>query len=178
VIEHVDPDWDFVAAAFLPEVYGDVSIAFDARLVSGDLSSYVGVACRIQPGSFNQYRLSVSPWLRVFDLARWDDGEETTLLQRADAAIRLGDAPNRVELTCAGNLISARINGTLVAVAEDATYQRGSTWIGLGASEAPAEARLDNLVVSQAAPGQVPTPTPRPTTTPGPSPTPRPSTLG
>ena len=103
-------------------------------------------------GGNRGYRLRVEPARGVFRLVR-EDGERDTFLQRdrASAAIRRGNESNRLELTCAGSTITASVNGTVVATAQDTTYRSGPLVFGVGAraDNLTSEARFDNLVVTQ-----------------------------
>jgi hypothetical protein len=95
----------------------------------------------------------VAPARGTFQLNRWDKSKGTTLAAQTSSAIRLGNQPNRVELTCAGTTITARINGAMVATVQDGTYRNGELMLLSGsfteAGSFPVDARFDGLVVTQ-----------------------------
>jgi hypothetical protein len=153
VIEQVDPERERRAAALLPGLYGDVSLAIDARLV-GDVSRrYLAVGCRHQSTSDSHYRLVVVPDNRHFVLARWDNDAEVLLIPwQVTPAIREGEQTNRLQLSCMASTISASINDSQVALVQDSTYREGWMWIGAGSSpdsRATVQARFDNLVLTK-----------------------------
>ena len=173
-----------VADAGFVGSYRDVSIAVEARIIDAPSDAYIALSCRQQRDRRNgasEYRLSVFPDLRTIILSRFDRGEHVALLTRGEAAIRRGGASNRLELTCVGSTISARINGVEAGAVDDRTYREGFAWIGVGGRASAATARFDNLVVTHGAPARqatlTPTPSQQPAATPGPiTPTPlRPS---
>lgn len=150
MIRRVDASYTGASAADLPGIYADASIALDARLVGTPGNAYVRVSCREQAGAESEYRFAVRPGTREFRIERRDRGTTTALLDwRASGAIREGTQTNRLELSCVGNRISGGINGTEVGVVQDDTYRQGRIEIGLFASRSTAEARFDNLVVTQ-----------------------------
>lgn len=133
----------------------NVQIAADVRLVGGTEARWVGVGCRlnIKAGrASGYYILGVSPATGHFGVERHDPDRRTEILPfQASEAIRRGNATNRLELTCAGSTIAARINGIEVGSAQDGTYESGLAMVAVGRVAAiPAEARFDNLVVREA----------------------------
>lgn len=133
--------------------YGDAAIAVDARLVGETPGRYVLVACRDDPARLGtHYRFLVEPARGIFSLTRWEDNRETFLVGLQPArAIRRDNAPNRLELSCAGTTIAARVNGVQVASVEDGTLTAGRLLLGTGTyagSQLAAEARFNDLVVS------------------------------
>jgi len=125
--------------------YSNSSIAIDARIFGGPDTRSVYVECR--DTSPAKYSLEVSPVKQTFRLARFDATKNVTLASQTSTAIHLGDAVNRLELSCVGPTISASINGTPVASVQDATYTSGQTLFGLNGGGSTA--RFDNLVVTQ-----------------------------
>lgn len=138
-------------APLIPGSYGDATIRVDARLVGDPANGYVAVSCRRQPGDGTSlYRLYVRPDRGQFALYRYDDGTAVRLVPyRASPAVNAGNDTNRLELSCEGASITARINGMEVASVEDGTYSEGRIQILLGAFSATAtpEGRFGNLVV-------------------------------
>lgn len=150
MIRRVDASYTGASTADLPGIYGDASIAIDARLVGTPGNAYVRVSCREQAGTDSEYRLAVRPGSREFRLERRDRGRATALLDwRASPAIRDGNQTNRLELICAGDRITASINGVEVGSVADDTYKQGRMEIGLFSTGVTSEARFDNLVVTQ-----------------------------
>ena len=150
VVSSVDPFWSGALGVRLPNTYTDVTLAVDARLTAGLRAGYVAIACRAGTG---HYRLTVHPDSRSFALTRWDSG---TRVARADwrvsSAIKEWSQTNRLELSCVGNMITARLNGVPVASVQDGTYREGALWIGAGAFRDARElisARFDNLLVTR-----------------------------
>lgn len=149
-VQIVDPAFDPVAAAFIPGIYTNASIAVDARLVGASTSRRLSVSCRRQPDADSAYRLTVSPDTGRFLLSRRDTGTRVDLVSwQSSPAIRRGNQTNRLELICVGTTISAKINGIELASVQDGTYQLGRMWIGVAATNATADARFNDLVVTR-----------------------------
>ncbi|MGD9893470.1 MAG: DUF4397 domain-containing protein [Dehalococcoidia bacterium] len=131
----------------------NATIAVDARLIGDTTRRTVSVGCRFGSDTTGNrgYRLRVEPGAGVFRLVR-EDGTRDVFLRRdrVSPAIHRGNERNRLEITCAGNTITAAINGTVVTTVLDSTYGSGSLVIGVGAraSGLTSEARFDNLVVT------------------------------
>lgn len=144
-------DWlsGSVAVAGIPGRYSDVAIRVEGRIV-GD-GDYLALTCRANESG--QYRLSVYPWSREYFLHRvdvqGDSSRFTTLAHEQSSAVRVGTASNRMELSCAGRQIEARVNDTRVASVEDEAHRNGGLWIGASANRSTATARFDNLMVTQ-----------------------------
>jgi hypothetical protein len=160
VLQKPDPTWNFIAEAEIPGAYSDTVIDVTARLTGDTDNRYVTLVCRMQPGAGgSEYRLGVIPSVGQFRLSRFDSGKETPFVGwRGDPAILRDTTANQLELTCSGNVITAKINGTEVASSVDTTYTTGGLRIGVGSypdANGPTEARFQSLVVLQAAPPQV-----------------------
>lgn len=131
----------------------DATIAVDVRLLGDTTQRTVSVGCRFRSTPLGNYgyRLRVEPARGVYRLVREDGARDFFLRRdRPSSAIRPGNASNRLEITCSDTTITAAINGTIVATAQDSTYRAGSLTIGVGARGEPVlvtEARFDNLVV-------------------------------
>jgi hypothetical protein len=131
----------------------NASIAVDARLIGETTRRTVSVGCRFASDSTGNrgYRLRVEPGVGLFRLVR-EDGTRDIFLRRdsISQAIRRDNESNRIEITCAGNTITATINGAVVASVIDNTYTSGSLVIGVGAraSGLTSEARFDNLLIT------------------------------
>jgi hypothetical protein len=131
----------------------NATIAVDARLIGDPSRRTVSVGCRFNSDSSGNrgYLLRVEPAAGLYRLVR-EDGTRDAFLRRdsASPAIRRGNDSNRIEITCAGNTITAAINGTVVTTVQDSTYASGSLVIGVGAraSGLTSEARFDNLLIT------------------------------
>jgi outer membrane protein assembly factor BamD (BamD/ComL family) len=161
VMRKSDPALSVVLRARLPDRFADARLAIDANLEGDATNRYLALSCRDQWESdqaageqLSGYGLLVDPARGRLALARWDKSKETLLRGwEASTALKRGNQPNRLELSCSGTTIAARVNGTPVASVEDSGYQRGRFWIGAGeiggvAVSGPTEARFDNLVVT------------------------------
>jgi hypothetical protein len=151
----VDPNERDAAFALISGPFADATIAVDARLVGTTIGRTVQVDCRVQfgPQGTSKYQLQIETTNGQFVLAREDQGHYVSLVgPQTTTAILHGTATNRLELSCIGKRITARINGVQVATIEDATYATGQ--FGLEAGVLPTflpgtvEARFNNLVIS------------------------------
>ena len=155
----------FLGTTSLPNEYSNSRIMIDARLIdlgaSDKENDHVALECR---GNSNGdgYRLTVGSVLRgQFSLSVWRSGIEEKLVDGWNgesnisymSPIVTGYGRNRMELTCTGSSIRAKINGVQVASVQDYTYQTGEVWFGVGFYNGSAkhsqEARFDNLIVIQ-----------------------------
>lgn len=150
----INPAWDRAASAHVLGQYRDAAITVDARLVGETPGRTVYVGCRYdpsRPGTY--YRFVVDPARGTFRLSRWQDNRETLLVGPQPApAIRREDAPNRLELSCVGASIAARVNGVQVAAVQDGSLASGRLLLGAGAyagSPLGLEARFNDLVITQ-----------------------------
>lgn len=137
----------------------------DARLVDLGVTDkendHVVIACR-DDGKGGNYSLSVGPGRTgQFSLSVWRAGIQEHLAGGYNGPSSLGYLSpiltgyqrNRLELTCTGSTIRAKINGVQVAIVQDYTYQTGHMWFGVatysGSAKHLQEARFDNLIVIQ-----------------------------
>lgn len=153
-VQVLDPTYGLLRAIYIPGTFGNSSLAVDVRMAGEPGAQTVILACRLQPGDESQYRFFVNPETRTFRLFRRDSATGFADLAplQPSAAIRRGTAVNRLQITCAGDTISASINGLEVASVQDATYPAGRMWFGTGTTGALGDLRFDNLVISQEAP--------------------------
>ena len=156
MVRIVDPQLG-IGIVRVPGVFGDATLAVTARLVGEALGRYIIINCRQSDQGY--CRLSVDPQAGTFRLSRWDrrggDATATTLLNRSSSAIHRGTQANRLEMSCIGSTISARINGTTVGSVEDAMPAEGEFRLGAGSYEEASmavEARLDDLVITRPPP--------------------------
>jgi hypothetical protein len=155
VVAKVDPAFNAAPSVRVPDTYQDSVLSVDARLVEeAGTSRYYALLCRRQPGeASNGYRLTVYPGPGWFSLSRWDDGVQVLLVPVTfSRAVHLGFEWNNLELRCAGDTISAKINGFTVASVTDQTYQSGTLNLLAGTTagfQGTVEAHFDNLVVTR-----------------------------
>lgn len=131
----------------LPGTYTDSSIAMDARFVNPASDVGLSIGCRVI-GS-RGYFARVQPQLRLAALVRYE-GDPTTLTNLVPDTpqdVLQKDSATHIELRCAGPTLSLFLNGTLVATAQDATYDSGRHYIRAGVSTA--DARISHLIVTQ-----------------------------
>jgi hypothetical protein len=134
--------------------FANVRVAVDVRLVGGVEGRWVGVNCRMVrtgDGLVSGYALQVMPAIGLFAVGRSDAGSMVLLAgPQASMAIRRGHASNRLELTCAGPSVIARINGGEVASVQDRRYGDGFVTLLAGrAGSMAVDARFDNLVIEE-----------------------------
>jgi len=151
VLAKVDPQWNGGPFVTLPGSYGNASLGVDLRIVGNTAGTAVGLYCRLQQGStLNAYGVVILPQDGLLRISRYNDGQGTPLTEWQETnAIRRGNERNRVELSCAGPVISASVNGTQVALVADPAYREGGMFILATVSTGTVQARLDNLVVTQ-----------------------------
>lgn len=155
-------DGKFVIAALADDFAGelisqvlltlsDATIAVDARLRGEVTGRYLVVGCRGLDADTG-YELEVNTELETVTLWRGEGEEQTEIAgPLAAPSIRSLDHTNRIELSCAGETIAARINGEEVVAVEDDRFAEGMLYVGAGlygASAGPFEALFDNLVVT------------------------------
>jgi hypothetical protein len=135
-------------------LFSNVRATVDARLAGGVESRRFGLGCRATApnGHLSGYFLVVLPALGRFSLSRMDAGESTDLAApQASMAVARGTRVNHLELTCADETVTARINGVEVVSVHDGTYSIGAVMLFVGRdSPLPAEARFRDLVVNEA----------------------------
>jgi hypothetical protein len=134
--------------AFVPGRYANASVAVDAR-IAGDVDKrYVLVNCRRQEAPF-AYELHVYPGNASFALDRFDEAGTKILANDTSPSIKGGNSVNHIELGCAGNAITAKVNGTLLASVIDDKYADGRLSIGAGGISVTVDGRFTNLVATQ-----------------------------
>jgi hypothetical protein len=151
LLRKVDPAARINVSAALPGTHGNAALAVDVRLIGGVADRYVNLACRRGTDTEPKgYILSFRPEAGRFSIQRSDGATFVLIVPwQESAAIRRDNQTNRAELRCAGNAISASFNGTQAASVQDGAYAEGTWWVGVSASNATVEARLDNLVFSR-----------------------------
>jgi hypothetical protein len=148
------------------DLYGDATIAVDARLVGDTADRTIILLCRVTQASaaHSGYLFQINPSAGQSLLTKLDNGRPATLVPWSPtAAIKAGVATNHLELDCLGNSITARVNGVEVfRVTDPAALPPGDVEIGvsrLAPGQGTAEARFSNLTVGPSrtgADGRVP----------------------
>ena len=142
----------------------DFSVAVDAQLISGTLSTLYGLAFRDDGSS--QYLFSVSDD-QLYRLFVYTGGSWTTLIAASHSdAIRPGQI-NRLGVDAAGVHLSLTINGQFVAALDDSTLSSGQVALSLEVAAAnDAVVEFSNFEL-RGLPAPTPAATrPRPTATP------------
>jgi hypothetical protein len=121
----------------------------DVRLVGPTAGRYISMGCRDSDDGY--YVLLVDPDEGTIRLGRRGQSTQNHVEDEEFPAINRGNAVNRVELRCAGSMLSVTINGQLVATVSDANLREGELFIGAGVyngePDGTVEARFDNLRV-------------------------------
>lgn len=153
--------------------FDNLVIDVDTTQVSGptnDNNDY-GVICRLQPNGDGYYLMISGDG--YYGIQKSEGGEFESLVDwTASDVIRQGNATNHLRAVCDGSTLALFVNGEFLTQASDSTFSDGD--IGFQAESyepEPTEIHFDNLRVSGASPGMVPTATTaaQPTATPLPS---------
>lgn len=159
VIEGVGelPTTDLLFTIF--DVVADGTIAFDFRLRGPVESRYVFIGCRDGGNDeIDGYSLAINLLNGALALVAKqspDAGGEVLLTDVVvPASIRPGNRTNRLELSCIGSTITARVNDVEVLSVTDDRFQQGhfNAGIGLFSSSGPVEGVFDNLLVTMIPP--------------------------
>ena len=117
-----------------PRDFADFALEVDARRVSGPLNNEFGVLVRYQPETDAFYLFAISSdgfySVEKYQADKWQQLVKWT----ESAAIRQGDAVNRLRVTGQGAKMRFFVNGEPLTQVEDASFRSGS--IGLLASAA------------------------------------------
>lgn len=151
-IDQVDPKWGREAVVYVPGLYDNVSMAVDARLVGATAGRYIILGCRIAQDFISQYALYVGPGDGTVELMRWDNNTSVDLKGLQSPVVHQGNARNRVELSCVGSTITARVNGVAVISVHDTHYTAGQLELGVvGTVGVPStiEGRFTHLLVTR-----------------------------
>jgi hypothetical protein len=130
----------------------DVIVDVDARKLSGpDLNSF-GVFCRYQDAN-NFYALEIGSD-GTYAIHKVIQGEWETLVDWAEAGdIRMGEAWNRLRVTCVGDELSLWANDVLLARASDGELPSGDVALAVSSfDEGNVRIHFDNLAVYAPAP--------------------------
>jgi hypothetical protein len=149
-IEVLDPN-SYGRTSWLPFTDTSATLAVDIRVLDNSPGWSATLSCRESDEGY--YRLIVDPWESRWsiDLCQEGDCEDLTNWQ-PNLAIRPDASSNRVELTCQGARLSARINGVDVGGATDTTLSEGSFGVGslrLSDDPMPGEVRFRNLSLTE-----------------------------
>lgn len=133
--------------------FDDHSIEVDVRLAPDTSDRGVFLECRgaSTATGISGYRVLFFPRSGQLGLFRVDAGAQVGLsTDQLTLVANLEDAWNHLELSCVGPTISAVLNGSLVAQAQDSTYTAGRVNLGAVSQRAnlSAEAHFRNLQVT------------------------------
>jgi hypothetical protein len=139
--------------------FPDVALSMDVNLASLDRDSNPGqtvyVGCRFRiltPRTLRGYVLQFTPALGRVALSRFD-GTTTATLSSSQLAGAASSAVHHLQVTCSGATITASIDGSQVASAQDSTYTSGYPLFGVSvlSNSLPGtiDARFSNLVLTQ-----------------------------
>lgn len=149
VVAKVDATWEGSPFATVPGTYADTTIIVDARIVGPAAGRYISLGCRDSDDGY--YILVVDVDAGSFRLGRRGQSSQNFVNDEETRAINRGNAVNRLELRCAGNTLTATINGQQVASVNDPNLRQGELFFGVGvySDQLPGtvEARFDNLRV-------------------------------
>jgi hypothetical protein len=147
-----NPNYPDPVYAHVPGAYLNATLAVDVRLV-GDVDDRV-----LLLGCRDTEYVGEAGYIAVFDpntgevgLGKLGQAGIASLSDISQSGIfQTGDIPNRFELTCEGDRISASINGFEVAAATDRSYSDGGMWMGAVArGYENVDARFANLSITQ-----------------------------
>lgn len=148
-VRQVDPTAAVVVT--LPGQYSGATLAIDARIASLPVERYLDFGC--MSGGATGYRVELYPQESKVRLLRQDGRTSVALVDwQFWAAIKRGNAVNRIELSCADAVIAITVNGQRLITFSDGTYRNGAMWFGVHTapnSGVVADVRYDNLVLSQ-----------------------------
>src|SRR5680860_336447 len=125
---------DFTGTLAIPfgDTYTDVTVAVDAVLSGGTFEEpgrYIFLTCRTGPDG-GGYRLEFRPQLSTVILRKLQEGAGE---QIANGEFNNGQpitSVARVELSCIGTTLTARVNGEVVVSVEDTDFTRGGLELG------------------------------------------------
>src|SRR3989344_4094398 len=150
---YIDGEYEIINSAPANAIYAVVStraltdstISINARTtINESPNSNVGVTCR-STAAAGGYSLLVFSGYTSYFLGRWDDNTLVPLARGGNPAILPGKQGNHIEFSCKGNVLTATVNGVIVAEATDDTYKIGYHRITAGSATT---ARFDNLQVT------------------------------
>lgn len=130
--------------------FDNIVLEVDATQISAPANNNngYGVMCRVQPNGKDGYLLRISGdgYCAIHKVA--GENFEALLDWTESAVILQGNASNHLTAICDGTELALRVNGELVAMASDSTFEEGD--IALTATsfeEEPTEVRFDNVSV-------------------------------
>lgn len=151
-VRRVDPKLPATAAIQLPGSYVDTETTIDARLRGATAGRYIFLSCRSSVDWLDGYQLLVIPAGGWVYLERLQRGASKALYENQPGMVHGGNAWNHIDLICARDAITVRVNGATVTTAHDSALSSGKIGLGVAVGvgqSLTAEARFDNLVVTQ-----------------------------
>jgi hypothetical protein len=131
--------------------FADVSLEVEATKTSGPDNNFFGLLCRYQD-RLNFYMLAVSSD-GYFSIQKYQEGIFSHLVAddwQFSQYIHQGKTTNVLRADCIGDTLKLYVNGTMVAEAQDATFQNGD--VGLTAASldlAGTNILFDNFVAAK-----------------------------
>jgi len=165
----VDPAYALGTFVSVPGSYTDTAIDLDVRMLPQNKpQAAFFLRCRYDftpPGGIAGYSFGLYPLQGAFSFGRWDPSSDsstadlTNLLAggavQYSSAIRQGTAENHVQLSSDGDLLTASLNGTLMASLRDETFKVGRIQLAAGFGtggrldiSGPIDVRLGNLIIT------------------------------
>jgi hypothetical protein len=131
--------------------FGDVHIEVDATKVGGPDDNDLGLICRYQDtDNFYAFYVSSDGFASITKVVDGNQelmGSENWL---ETAAVRQGNATNRIRADCVGDSLALYANGELVHSVADSTFASGDVGLIAGTfSEGGTDVLFDNFVVLQ-----------------------------
>ena len=129
--------------------YRDVQIEADATRLEGPLANLYGLICRATD-KVNFYFFIISSD-GYYAIGKMSDNETSLLGQEMmafNAVIAPGEGINHLRFDCIGSTLTGYINGQMVALTDDTSFQDGDAGLITGSfDEGGVEVSFDNFVV-------------------------------
>ena len=124
---------NFIERVYNPKVanLADVRVEVDATKTAGPDPSDFGIVCR-RIDADNQYLLRVSS-SATYSILKRKAGVWTRLGSGASAAVRRGNATNRLRADCVGSTLTLYVNGQMLLAVQDSDFGTGA--VGLAAED-------------------------------------------
>lgn len=129
----------------------DVIITATVQQTRGADGSAFGLMCRADSGGNGYYFLVGSDGTFSISVATGARGDLFQLVPwQASGAVRRGKQPNSLRAVCVENYLALFVNDVFVAETFDDEFTQGQAGVALGAVQATAWARFDDIAVQDA----------------------------
>jgi len=129
--------------------FGDVHIDADVMKLAGPVENRMGVVCRYQGGNYYFFVISDDGFYAIGKFIK----NQTTLLgqeQMQVSPLIQKNVVNHLRADCIGNNLTFYVNGTQVAVTQDADLKSGDVGLLAGSFSQPGvDVSFDHFVVTQ-----------------------------